>query len=119
MGSFINLAADRLPRGESLLRPRSHCRSCGRQLNVVDLIPVLGYVIRRGRCATCGIPIGAGAPLVEAASGLLMGAALILLGVWPGALIGLALVAAWGALVVGWAWRRGARLEKGASGPRV
>ena len=34
LGSFINLAADRLPRGESLIRPRSHCRACGRQLTL-------------------------------------------------------------------------------------
>jgi len=39
LGSFINLAADRLPRGESLVRPRSHCRACSRPLNVVDLRP--------------------------------------------------------------------------------
>ena len=53
LGSFINLAADRMPRGESVVRPRSHCRACGRQLNTIDLLPVLGYVLRRGRCATC------------------------------------------------------------------
>src|SRR5205823_3113510 len=52
LGSFINLAADRLPRGESILWPRSHCRACGRQLNAVDLLPVLGYAVRRGRSAT-------------------------------------------------------------------
>ena len=52
VGSFINLAADRLPRGESLVTPRSHCRSCGRVLNVIDLLPVAGYFIRGGRCAT-------------------------------------------------------------------
>ena len=52
VGSFINLAADRVPRGESVVRPRSHCRSCGRVLNFVDLIPVAGYLIRAGRCAT-------------------------------------------------------------------
>ena len=47
IGSFINLAADRLPRGESVVSPRSHCRSCGRVLNVVDLFPVAGYLVRR------------------------------------------------------------------------
>lgn len=109
VGSFINLAADRLPRGESILRPRSHCRACGRQLNIVDLIPVLGYAIRGGRCATCGTPIGVAAPLVEGISGGLMAATLILQGLWPGALTGVALVAAWGVLVVGLAWRRGTR----------
>jgi len=46
-----DVAADRVPRGESIVRPRSHCRSCGRLLTVVDLLPVAGYLLRRGRCA--------------------------------------------------------------------
>jgi prepilin signal peptidase PulO-like enzyme (type II secretory pathway) len=106
VGSFINLAADRLPRGESIVSPRSHCRSCGRELNVVDLLPVVGYAIRGGRCATCRTAIGASAPLVEAVSGGLMLAAIAWLGLWPGALTGLVLVAVWGLLVVGLAFRR-------------
>jgi prepilin signal peptidase PulO-like enzyme (type II secretory pathway) len=106
VGSFINMAADRLPRGESIVRPRSHCRACGRELNLVDLIPVLGYAIRGGRCASCKTPIGGSAPLVEAVSGGLMLAAIAWLGLWPGALTGLALVALWGLLVVGFAFRR-------------
>lgn len=106
VGSFINLAADRLPRGESIVRPRSHCRSCGRELNVVDLLPVVGYAIRRGRCATCRTAIGASAPLVEAVSGGLMLVAIAWLGLWPGALTGLVLVALWGLLAVGVAFRR-------------
>jgi leader peptidase (prepilin peptidase)/N-methyltransferase len=106
LGSFINLAADRLPRSESIVRPRSHCRSCGRELNGVDLLPVLGYAIRGGRCATCRTAIGASAPLVEAVSGALMLAAIAWLGLWPGALTGLVLVALWGLLVVGLAFRR-------------
>jgi prepilin signal peptidase PulO-like enzyme (type II secretory pathway) len=106
VGSFINLAADRLPRGESIVRPRSHCRSCGRELNVVDLLPVLGYAIRGGRCATCGTAIGASAPLVEAVAGGLILTAILWLGLWPGALTGLVLVALWGLVVVGFAFRR-------------
>ena len=106
VGSFINLAADRLPRGESIVSPRSHCRSCGRELNVIDLLPVVGYAIRGGRCATCRTAIGASAPLVEAVSGGLMLAAIAWLGLWPGALTGLVLVALWGLLVVGLAFRR-------------
>jgi prepilin signal peptidase PulO-like enzyme (type II secretory pathway) len=116
IGSFINLAADRLPRGESVLHPRSHCRACGRQLNFVDLIPVFGYVIRSGRCATCGTAIGVAAPLVEGISGALMAAAVLLQGLWPGALTGLALVTAWGAVVVIVVWRRGATVDDRQSG---
>ena len=92
VGSFINLAADRLPRGESLVTPRSHCRSCGRVLNLVDLLPVGGYFIRGGRCATCRTPIGLSAPLVEAAAGLLMLIPIVVLGLWPGSLMGACLV---------------------------
>src|SRR2546423_10728296 len=84
VGSFINLAADRLPRGESLVRPRSHCRSCGRVLNFVDLIPLGGYLIRRGRCATCGVSIGAASPALEALCGLSMLVSLGVLGLVTG-----------------------------------
>jgi prepilin signal peptidase PulO-like enzyme (type II secretory pathway) len=106
LGSFINMAADRLPRGESIVRPRSHCRTCGRELNVVDLIPVLGYAIRGGRCATCNTAIGASAPLVEAVSCVCVLAPIVLLGLWPGALVGLLLLAGWGLAVIGFAFRR-------------
>ena len=105
LGSFINLASDRAPRGESLIRPGSHCRSCGRRLNAIDLLPVAGYLVRGGRCATCRTPIGASAPVVELVSGGLMIAAIAWLGLWPGAAVGLALVALWGFAVVGRALR--------------
>ena len=92
VGSFINLAADRLPRGQSLVTPRSHCRSCGRVLSVIDLLPVAGYFVRGGRCATCRASIGLSAPLIEAASGLLMLVPIVALGLWPGALVGACLL---------------------------
>ena len=101
LGSFINLAADRAPRGESLVRPGSHCRACGRRLNVLDLLPVVGYLVRRGRCATCGSPISVAAPVIEAVSGGLMVAAIAWRGLWPGAAAGLGLVVLWGLLVTG------------------
>jgi leader peptidase (prepilin peptidase) / N-methyltransferase len=101
VGSFINLAADRVPRGESVLRPRSHCRSCGRILNALDLLPVAGYLIRGGRCATCRASIGASSPLVEAASGACMLVAIVWFGLWPGASLGVVLVALLGLGVLG------------------
>ena len=106
LGSFINLAADRVPRRESVISPPSHCRSCGRQLNVLDLLPIAGYLVRRGRCAGCGEPIGASSPVIEAVSGALMLVALLWLGTWPGAAVGLALVGLWGLGVTGVALRR-------------
>ena len=107
LGSFINLAADRIPRGESVIRPRSHCRSCGRQLNAIDLLPVIGYALRGGRCASCKTPFGFAAPVVEAVSGGVMLAPVAWLGLWPGAITGLALVAVWGLAVTGFAIRLG------------
>lgn len=88
VGSFINLAADRVPRGESLVQPRSHCRSCGRVLDLTDLIPVVGYLVRRGRCASCRVAIGAGSPVLEATCGAVMLASLMVLGLGMGAIVG-------------------------------
>jgi prepilin signal peptidase PulO-like enzyme (type II secretory pathway) len=109
VGSFINMAADRVPRGESLVRPGSHCRACGRQLNLIDLIPVVGYLIRHGRCATCGVSIGASSPAIEATCGAAMLSSVTLLGPYQGALAGFAMVALLGFGAVGVAARRGSR----------
>jgi prepilin signal peptidase PulO-like enzyme (type II secretory pathway) len=101
VGSFINLVADRLPRGESVIRPRSHCRSCGRALNAVDLLPVAGYLIRGGRCASCHTSIGISSPAVEALCGAAMLASVALLGLGPGAVAGFVAIAVIGAGTLG------------------
>jgi prepilin signal peptidase PulO-like enzyme (type II secretory pathway) len=98
LGSFLTLVADRLPRGESLARPRSHCRSCGRVLNALDLVPVAGYVLRRGRCATCGARIGWFHPVMEGSCGICMLVPVLLLGPLAGGLVGLLAVGAVGGL---------------------
>jgi leader peptidase (prepilin peptidase)/N-methyltransferase len=113
-GSFINLAADRLPRGESVVRPRSHCRTCGRVLNLVDLIPVAGYVVRGGRCAGCGVAIGIVSPAVEALCGVAMLASVVLLGPWPGAVAGFAVVSVVGVVAVGLGFGRLPRATRGS-----
>jgi prepilin signal peptidase PulO-like enzyme (type II secretory pathway) len=113
IGSFINLAADRLPRGESLVLPRSHCRTCGRHLNFIDLLPVAGYVIRAGRCATCTVAIGPASPAIEATAGAAMALAILWQGVWPGLAAGLGAIAILGAGVIGLSMRR----HRAASGP--
>ncbi|MGR3270198.1 prepilin peptidase [Thalassococcus profundi] len=56
-GSFLGVVIDRLPRGISVVAPRSACRSCGTILGARDLVPVLSYLRRRGRCRTCGAAI--------------------------------------------------------------
>ncbi|MFN2463433.1 MAG: prepilin peptidase [Candidatus Dormibacteria bacterium] len=107
IGSFINLAADRIPRGESVVQPRSFCRGCGRHLGVVDLLPVAGYLLRRGRCATCAAPIGASSPLIEAGAGILLLLSVLLLGPLGGGLLGLLFEVVLGMVVVA-VGRRGA-----------
>jgi prepilin signal peptidase PulO-like enzyme (type II secretory pathway) len=109
LGSFINMAADRLPRHESLVHPRSHCRSCGRVLNLVDLIPVAGYLIRGGRCASCRTAIGASSPAVEALCGAAMVASVALLGPWWGAVAGFVAVGAIGVAGVSLGFRASMR----------
>lgn len=52
-GSFLNVCIHRLPRGESLLKPRSHCTACLRALCVFDLIPLVSFIALRGRCRYC------------------------------------------------------------------
>jgi leader peptidase (prepilin peptidase)/N-methyltransferase len=74
VGSFLNVVAYRLPRGESLTHPRSRCTSCGAQLRAVDNIPVVSWLALRGRCHHCGAPISARYPLVEASTGVLYAA---------------------------------------------
>lgn len=53
-GSFLNVCIWRLPRGESLLRPRSHCTSCNAPISWRDNIPLVSYIVLRGRCRSCG-----------------------------------------------------------------
>jgi leader peptidase (prepilin peptidase) / N-methyltransferase len=65
VGSFLNVVAYRLPRGESLVKPRSRCPHCGTQLRAVDNIPVVSWVALRGRCHHCGAPVSARYPLGE------------------------------------------------------
>jgi len=70
IGSFLNVVIYRLPRRESLVRPRSRCLSCGESLGFVDLIPVLSYIVLGGRCRHCRRRYSPRYMLVELASGL-------------------------------------------------
>jgi leader peptidase (prepilin peptidase) / N-methyltransferase len=71
IGSFLNVVAYRLPRGESLVFPGSRCPSCGAHVKAYDNIPVLGWIALRGRCRACHEAISARYPVVEAASAIL------------------------------------------------
>jgi leader peptidase (prepilin peptidase)/N-methyltransferase len=71
VGSFLNVVAYRLPRGESLVHPRSRCPHCDTQLRAIDNVPVVSWLALRGRCHACGAPISVRYPLVEATTGAL------------------------------------------------
>jgi leader peptidase (prepilin peptidase)/N-methyltransferase len=78
-GSFLNVLIHRLPRGESVVRPASRCPGCGKSIRPYDNVPILSYLILRGRARCCGAPISPRYPLVELLGGLLAVAVLELL----------------------------------------
>jgi leader peptidase (prepilin peptidase) / N-methyltransferase len=69
VGSFLNVCIWRLPLGESIVYPSSHCPSCGTRIRHRDNIPVLGYVLLGGRCHSCGSHISLRYPAVELLTG--------------------------------------------------
>ncbi|WP_182114161.1 MULTISPECIES: A24 family peptidase [unclassified Actinotalea] len=71
VGSFLNVVVWRVPRGDSVVRPPSACPTCGAQIRRRDNVPVLSWLLLRGRCRDCGAPISARYPLVELATALL------------------------------------------------
>jgi leader peptidase (prepilin peptidase) / N-methyltransferase len=71
IGSFLNVVIWRLPRGESLVHPASHCPTCDAPIVPRDNIPVVSWLILRGSCRTCGARISVRYPLVELATGVL------------------------------------------------
>ena len=91
-GSFFNVVAYRLPRGESLSRPRSRCPGCATQIKAYDNIPVLSWLVLRGRCRACGTRISARYPLVEAGTALLCALVVVDQGFDEDAVLGLAMV---------------------------
>jgi len=71
IGSFINVVAWRWPREESIISPASHCPKCKAKISWYDNIPLLSYLLLRGRCRSCGEKISLRYPVIELASGLL------------------------------------------------
>lgn len=71
VGSFLNVVILRMPAGENLIRPASHCPKCNRRLKWSENMPVVGWLWLRGRCRGCGCHISIQYPLVEAMMGLL------------------------------------------------
>lgn len=95
VGSFLGVVARRVPRGESIVRPRSHCEACGHVLRARELVPVASFLVLRGRAACCGAPIAASHLAIELFAVLVPA---ILLAVAPGLSPELALAGT----VLGW-----------------
>src|SRR2546426_12342048 len=73
LGSFLNVVIYRLPRNLSIVRPGSRCPHCQTPIRPQDNIPLVSFLVLRGRCRVCRAPIGWRYPLVEAVSGGLLG----------------------------------------------
>lgn len=71
LGSFVSVVAHRLPRGEPFVAGRSRCPSCAARIGARDNVPVVSWLLLRGRCRSCGEPISARYPLAELGLGLL------------------------------------------------
>jgi leader peptidase (prepilin peptidase)/N-methyltransferase len=77
VGSFLNVVIHRVPRGESLLHPGSRCPQCETPIKPYDNVPVLGWLLLRGRCRACGAKVSWRYPAVEAVTGLLCAAVVV------------------------------------------
>lgn len=84
VGSFLNVVIHRVRLGESLVRPGSHCPACGASIRARHNVPVIGWLVLRGRCADCATHISARYPLVELAAGAAFAAAAVGIARLPG-----------------------------------
>ena len=71
IGSFCNVCIYRIPKNESIIYPASHCPNCNSPIKPVDNIPLLSYILLKGRCRNCGSKISIQYPIVEFLSGLI------------------------------------------------
>ncbi len=97
VGSFLNVVIYRVPAGESIVSPPSKCPRCGSQIRNRHNVPVVGWLVLRGKCYDCGLPISPRYPVIEAVTGLAfagVAATLLAAGLKLAVLPGLALTAA-------------------------
>jgi len=80
IGSFLNVVIHRVPRKESVVKPRSRCPGCGTELAARDNVPVVSWLLLKGRCRTCAEPISGRYPAVELATAVLFAATAFRLG---------------------------------------
>jgi leader peptidase (prepilin peptidase)/N-methyltransferase len=93
VGSFLNVVAARLPVGRSIVAPRSACPGCGVEIQARDNVPVLSYLLLKGRCRSCAAPIGWRYPALELGTALLAAACVLAFGPTLNALAGALLCA--------------------------
>src|SRR6476661_408144 len=87
VGSFLNVVAARVPLRRSIVHPGSACMSCQAPLSWYDNVPLVSYLLLRGRCRHCAAPISARYPAVEAVTALLIGGSVLKFGFTWDALI--------------------------------
>jgi leader peptidase (prepilin peptidase) / N-methyltransferase len=80
LGSFYNVVGLRVPEGKSIVAPRSSCPNCGHQLTALELIPVLSFLIQRGKCRECKVGISPVYPMFELLTGVLFASAYLIIG---------------------------------------
>ncbi|TVP79952.1 MAG: prepilin peptidase, partial [Gemmatimonadales bacterium] len=88
LGSFLNVCSLRWPQDQSVIRPRSACPRCGAPVRALDNVPVLSWLLLRGRCRSCSAPISPQYPAVELATGLIWAGMVATWGIEPEALRG-------------------------------
>lgn len=93
VGSFLNVVAYRLPRRESLVRPGSRCPGCGTAIKTYDNVPVLGWLLLRGRCRSCKVAISPRYPMIEALTAALAVTVVLTKHTSAGIVLGLTLIA--------------------------
>jgi len=94
IGSFLNVCIYRLPQSKSIVHPRSMCPNCGALIHFYDNIPILSYIILRGKCRQCKAPISLRYPIIEFTSGLFAAGVFIKYGITFEAVIYYAFIAA-------------------------
>jgi leader peptidase (prepilin peptidase)/N-methyltransferase len=94
IGSFLNVVISRVPEGRSIWRPRSACPGCAATIAWYDNVPLVSFMLLRGRCRACGMPIPLRYPVVEVATGALFTLAYVTLGPTLDFVVAAALLAA-------------------------
>ena len=80
IGSFLNVCIYRIPKGESIVVARSHCMKCGKQIKWYDLVPLVSFLVLRGKCRYCKDKLSWQYPAVEALNGILYGVIVVVNG---------------------------------------